>query len=144
MKIRITGILIEDNKILLLDQNVNENRSWSLPGGTLEDGESLEECMIREMKEETGLDVSIGKMLYICDLIKDDLHVVHITFLVEKTGGKLGNIAEGLDTQKIRSVEMVPIDNLENHGFSLKFKKLVEENFSGSGNYMGAKDNIGL
>ncbi|MBI2436602.1 MAG: NUDIX hydrolase [Candidatus Magasanikbacteria bacterium] len=144
MKIRTTGILIERDKILLLDQNVNKERTWSLPGGTLENGETLEECMIREMKEETGLDVSVGKLLYICDLIVDQTHVVHISFLVKKIGGTLGNISENLDTQKIRKVDMVPISKLEAFGFSKKFKKLVENRFPKSGTYMGSKSNIGL
>jgi ADP-ribose pyrophosphatase YjhB (NUDIX family) len=144
MKIRATGILIEEDKILLLHQDVSKKRAWSLPGGTLEEGESLENCMIREMKEETGLDVEVKKLVYICDWLVDDVHVLHITFLVNKIGGILGDITEGLDTRKIKSVEMIPIDNLETLGFDAKFKILVKNNFPNSGNYMGHKSNIGL
>ena len=55
IKTRVTGILIEDQKILLVKQKVTDSRNWSLPGGALEFGETLEECIIREMFEETGL-----------------------------------------------------------------------------------------
>ncbi len=41
-QIRVTGILVENGKILLVNQRVNENRSWSLPGGRLEHDETLE------------------------------------------------------------------------------------------------------
>lgn len=53
MQVRVTGILIEDEKVLLVKQKV-ANRNWSLPGGRVENGETLEEAMIREMREETG------------------------------------------------------------------------------------------
>lgn len=144
MKVRTTGILIEDEKILLLNQDVDEKRSWSLPGGTLEEWETLEACLIREMREETGLDVKVGKLLYICDLIKDGTHVIHITFLVEKVGGILWAVIKGLDTRKIREVAMIPISDLDVYGFSLEFKKIVQEDFPQSGSYMWAKSNIGL
>ena len=55
MRVRVTGVVIEDGRILLLNQDADAGRSWSLPGGKLEDGETLAEALVREMKEETGL-----------------------------------------------------------------------------------------
>jgi len=81
IKVRVTGILIENERLLLVKQRVNDSRGWSLPGGTLEPGETIEECIIREMKEETGLNTEIEKLLYICDRIEKERHVVHITLL---------------------------------------------------------------
>lgn len=144
MKIRVTGILIENDSILLLDQNVEESRSWSLPGGTLEEGETLERGLIREMREETGLDVKVHDLLYICDNISDNRHVVHISFLVEKVGGILGEIATGLDTNVIRNVTFVPVSEIEAHGFSNEFAKRVEQNFPDRGRYPGPKSAVGL
>jgi ADP-ribose pyrophosphatase YjhB (NUDIX family) len=55
--VRVTGVVIEDDRILLLDQDTGTGRSWSLPGGKVEEGEALAAALVREMREETGLEV---------------------------------------------------------------------------------------
>jgi ADP-ribose pyrophosphatase YjhB (NUDIX family) len=52
-----------DGEILLLRHTYRGNRPWGLPGGGLKHGESLEECLLREVREETGLKVEIMHML---------------------------------------------------------------------------------
>lgn len=64
-QIRVTGILIENDEILLVQQKVSAKRNWSLHGGRLECGETMQQGIVREMKEETGLDVEILRMLYV-------------------------------------------------------------------------------
>lgn len=143
MKIRPTGILIENNKILLLDQTVNSNRKWSLPGGSLKNEETLEECLIRETREETGLEVKIIKLLYVNDFFRNGIYVLHITFLIKRISGSLGKTTD-TDEEEIRDVKMIPIDNLKKLGFDSIFVKLVKNNFPESGSYKGSKSNIGL
>ena len=146
IKIRVTGILIEDQKILLVKQKVTDSRHWSLAGGTLEFGETIAECLIRGMAEETGLKVAIEKLLYICDRMGNDQNqVVHITFKLRRTGGslQLGYEPEP-DANPITELKMVPLDELGQYGFSQKFCDLVKGGFPDSGNYMGLIKNIGL
>lgn len=144
MIVRATGILIKDANILLLDQDVTSSRRWSLPGGKVEPGEKLGDCLVREFREETGLEITMERLLYVCDLIKEDTHVLHITFQVHETGGEIGKISRGLDSREIRNVKMIPIKDLVSYGFGEKFKELVEQNFPNAGTYMGEKKNIGL
>ena len=62
---RIQGLIIQDHKILLIrgyERNTDIS-FWVIPGGGPEPGETEEECVIREMKEETDLDVRVGKLL---------------------------------------------------------------------------------
>jgi ADP-ribose pyrophosphatase YjhB (NUDIX family) len=136
--IRVNGVLIEDNKLLLVEQYVSDTRPWAHPGGRPEPGETLEQAIIREMKEETGLDVSVGELLYVTDRINDNEHVVIISFKVSKKGGILGN-GDGAEftTGKIKGVRMVPFDELEDCGFSAEYCNLVKEDFPKRGSYRG-------
>lgn len=144
---RVTAIIVQDGKLLLLQQETGDGRSWSLPGGKQEPHESLGEALVREVKEETGLDVVPEKLLYVADHVTGSgKRIVHITFKASITGGTLGNIQPGKDSVPIKGVEFVPLDKLSECGFSDKFIGLIKENFPGSGEhvYVGLKSNIGL
>lgn len=56
-------IVNNKNQLLLLQRR--DNQKWAIPGGTLEYTESIEECLLREVKEETGLNVKILKVFKI-------------------------------------------------------------------------------
>ena len=68
---------------------------WSLPGGVVEAGESLEACVRREMREETGLDVVVGPVVEVFDRITRDAagrveyHYVLVDYLCWPAGGDL-------------------------------------------------------
>lgn len=145
IRVRPTGILIEDNLILVLRQSVIETRKWSLPGGALEPGETIEQCLIREMKEETGLDIKVKELLYVCDRYRGmNTHIVHMAFLVYRTGERPATLEWTHDdpnssssSKKIREIKMIPIDKLVNYGFSPTFQQLVKADFPGRGSYKG-------
>ena len=50
-----------DGRILLLRRK--DNDKWTMPGGTMEFGESLVECAVREVREETGFDIEISGLI---------------------------------------------------------------------------------
>jgi ADP-ribose pyrophosphatase YjhB (NUDIX family) len=145
MHVRVTGVVIEDDRILLLDQDTDTGRSWSLPGGKVEDGETVAGALVREMREETGLDVEPGRLLYVCDHLPDDgTHVVHLTFEARRAGGTAGAVTAGLDMRPIRGVAFVRLADLPSLGFGARFVELAMAGFPGAGSYMGAKASIGL
>lgn len=144
VQVRVTGILIEEGKILLVKQKVSNSRSWSLPGGRLEQGESLEKAIEREMLEETGLKTRAVKLLYVCDVPEAKPSLVHITFLMERMEGYIKLPSNEFDKNPITDVKLVPIIDLKKYGFSKQFTNRILSNFPSSGNYMGTKSNIGL
>ena len=64
---------------------------WALPGGLVEYGETVEEAVVREVKEETGLDVEIKGLVGVYSRPDRDPrgHVISIAFLVVEVGGEL-------------------------------------------------------
>src|SRR5690606_34810046 len=73
----------------LLMVRQNGKPFWIFPGGTLEFGESLTECGVREIEEETGLIVTAGPLLYVSDFRTEKRHVVDFFFIGEVVGGTL-------------------------------------------------------
>lgn len=61
---RAATIIIKDKEILLMHRHKAGQEYYALPGGTLEAGESPEQAAIREVKEETTLDIAIDKLLW--------------------------------------------------------------------------------
>ncbi|PEE40573.1 NUDIX hydrolase [Bacillus pseudomycoides] len=134
LQVRVTGILIEKENLLIVKQKVSD-RNWSLPGGRVEGG---------EMREETGLETRIKKLLYICDKPDVTPSLVHITFLLERVSGEIKLPSNEFDHNPIHDVKMVPLTELRNYHFSEAFIELIEKGFPNAGTYQGLKQNIGL
>lgn len=83
MRQRATGIIIKDNKVLLIRRIKGGKEYYVFPGGGVEAGESAEDALTREIKEETNLEVREHKFLFkISDEISDGVY-----FLVEEFSG---------------------------------------------------------
>ena len=65
--VRVYGVLLSEGKLLVSDEYIKGSFYTKLPGGGLEKGEGTIECLIREFKEETGLDIEVGAHLYTTD-----------------------------------------------------------------------------
>lgn len=115
IRIRIALIIRQENKVLLVRHKKNGRKYWLLPGGGLEYGETIEDAAIREMKEETNLDVKVGDLLFVCESIPPDRHrqVLNLYYSAGITGGemRLGNeeILDGLEFWDTADIEKLTI-----------------------------------
>lgn len=75
--VSVKGVLVRDGKVLLA---YNERDEWELPGGRIEVGESPEQCVVREFREETGLPVVAAEIvdvwIYHVDSVGKDVLIV--------------------------------------------------------------------
>lgn len=80
--VRVRGIIIHNGEILVVKHR-KEDDFYALPGGHLEYGESILECIKREMVEELGVEPEIGKLLYINNFIDKKKEEQSIEFFFE-------------------------------------------------------------
>lgn len=100
--------IIEDGKVLLTKREDFE--VWCLPGGSVEDGESLAEAGMREAKEETGLDVELTRLVGVYSRLGGGMVDVHaVLYAAKPVGGELR-------TQPNETIEVAffPFDRLPN------------------------------
>ena len=104
-------ILNDKNHLLLiLRNNPPEAGYWSIPGGKVEFMEKLEDAIIREIREEIGLNIKLEKLLCVTDhiVLSDNAHWVSPTFLVFEERGRATN----REPHAIRQVQWFPLTEL--------------------------------
>jgi len=112
LRVRVCGICVEGNEILLVRHQAlgKEGIFWSPPGGGMEYGQSAEENLIREFREETGLDIRVIRFLFVHEYLDPPLHAIELFYEVQISGGimKLGRDPEMADEdQIIREVKFI-------------------------------------
>ena len=92
----VGAVIVEAGKVLLVKRRYEPLAGrWSIPGGTLELGETLEDGVAREMREETGLEIEVGPVIEVFDRIMFDAerrvryHFVLVDYLCWPIAGDL-------------------------------------------------------
>jgi len=121
MNKRINGraIIIDNDEVILMYRNKLVNgelkKYYAIPGGGQEENETIEECVIREVKEELSLDVEIIRYL---DKVEDERNIGYI-YQVKIIGGELKLGGEELEQNnkdnyyEPRRIKLKDIDNIE-------------------------------
>jgi len=94
-RVGIGAITIHKGRILLVKRGAEPSRGlWAIPGGTLELGETMQECAAREILEETGIIIRVGACIYVFDFLERDaegkikFHFVIVDFAGEYVSGE--------------------------------------------------------
>lgn len=90
MQVAARALIVDDQKLLLVGHSPDY---WYTPGGRLEVGESLSDCIIREVFEETGLKVKVGSLVHVFEFydLSEGSHKVECYFLALVEGGFLSS-----------------------------------------------------
>lgn len=121
-----SAIVVKDNKILLIKRSIDpESGKWALPGGYLSWDETTEEGVAREVKEETGIDVEIIKLLGVYSdphrVKTEALQNVAIVYLVKPVSS---TFATPLD--EVEEVEWVSLDAVPQN-LAFDHNKIIED-----------------
>ena len=89
---------------------------WEFPGGKLEPGETPEECIVREIREELATEVMAERILGVVDYDYPSFHLTMHCILCTIVSGKLQLLeheaAKWVNKETLRSVEWLPADRL--------------------------------
>ena len=120
-------VIIKDGKILLIKRGHEPFKGmWAIPGGRLEDDETVEECCLREAKEEIGVDVKIARLVgvYSNPKLEPEKFVV-IAFLCDiKDDTK---VKAGSDAVEFKWVDLEDVKNMK---LAADHKKIIEDALS--------------
>jgi len=124
----VAAVVIENDKVALVRRGrPPAYGEWSLPGGAVELGETVEEAVIREVSEEIGLEVEVLELVAILDRIfldkegQPQFHYVLLDFLCRKTGGTL------LASSDAISCARVPFSALDEYKLAKETRRVINK-----------------
>jgi len=127
--IGVGAVIIKDGKILLEKRKNDPGKGkWSIPGGLVELGESVEQTVIREVKEETGLDVKKPEHIDVVDnVVRDEngevkYHFVIIDYFVKLKGGTLKAASDA------EELKWITFDEVDKYDLTKTFREFFQRN----------------
>ncbi len=134
--IRTVGVLVKNNKILV--QRDKDGNEYALPGGHIKIGETLEDGLIREYKEETGIDIRIKHMLWSEECFWEwggrQAHNIAFYYLIEECDGfEMPDVGEFVSHKDNCNVVIgwMDIDQIQNVVIYPEFLKNEIHNLNG-------------
>ena len=111
----VAAVIRKDDKIFATQRGYGEFKDgWEFPGGKIEDGESPEQALVREIKEELDTDINVGELIDTIEFDYPNFHLSMDCFWCEIVQGGLElrehEAAKWLTKENLYSVEWLPAD----------------------------------
>jgi 8-oxo-dGTP diphosphatase len=116
------GVIRKDGKILIARRKKGthmENR-WEFPGGKIEPGETPEQCLVRELREELGIETEVGDFITASHFHYKEKNIRLLGYLVEYVSGEIVLNAH-------EEIKWVGLDDLRNYDFADADFAIVKE-----------------
>ena len=134
-RIRVSGILKKDDKILFVKNRKKGEEYYLLPGGGVDFGETFETALKREFLEEVNINISVDKLCIISEGVdpKGEKHIINLVFLVDYVSGEIVLP----DEERIVGIEYLEVTNLNNYIIYPNIKKELKKNSFDNISYLG-------
>ena len=126
--VAVGAVILDGDRVLLVKRGHEPLKgAWSLPGGVVELGETLEAALVREVREETGLDIEVGPVVEVLDRLhvgaggRLEFHYVIIDYLCR---ARTTLLAHGSDAD---DVAWLQIASLEAQGVTAKAIEVIRK-----------------
>lgn len=137
--IRVYGLLKNDQGDVLLSDEHRFGRSFTkFPGGGLEWGEGIKDCLVREFKEELNLEIEVGDMFYCTDFFQESAfnendQLISIYYWVERTKGVFGKELPTTLTDAEEQPRWKPLESISAKDLTFPVDKIVAEKLAALG-----------
>lgn len=112
MRVNVVCAIIEnEDRVLVVQRSENMKLplKWEFPGGKIEKGESEEDCLKREIREELNLEIELVKKLTHSSFNYPNISILLIPFIAKQVGGQL-RLNEHADFKYLKKIELLNLD----------------------------------